>query len=251
MRDRIGHKKEIKDARADNVATQGSPREVLQAYVKGLDGVANAGKPSMIFLYANGRVNRDHPFRRSMENAVERSRVVQQHVLHNRRAFEADSTQRAISRFRPSTRHDFRAAIGTKYFNSLKVNLFSVDPNANPVMNGTNMPLIVFTDKDGEIKEILAGPGLRPVTVFKTMAKIMNDSGYENFARQVAIANKCMNLIYKAEVEIRDTSARRNSQSNQNKIANLREWIEKCQTEYEESLAAIEKTEKPETVASN
>lgn len=253
MRDRIGHKKEMKNAQVGDIPAQGNPREILETYVKDLDGVANAGKPSMVFLYAGGKVGRDHAFRRSMDNAVENSRVVQQHVLHSIPAFTSDSTQRAISRFRPSTNHDFRAAIGSKYFNTVQVNLFSVDPNTHPVMNGTNMPLIVFTNEKGEVAEILSGPGLRPATVFKTMTKIMQDQGYENFAKQVMMANKCMNLMYKAETDMRDTQSRRNSQSNQDKIAKLKEWIATCQKEYEDSLAAITKSEKSdaETVASN
>lgn len=239
MRNRIGHKNNFKNATNEPAKSEGSAKEVLEQYVSSLSGVSNGDKPSIVFLYSSGSVARSHPMFRQLSGVTKSSKAVQQLLLHTRPAFIAESSDRAVPRPRPNTTHDFRVPIGSNYFNCVSVNLFNVQPTDNDKINCLTAPLIVITNPKGEVIDIHAGPSLRSANVFRSMTKVMQDLGYKNFASEIAKANKYLNMMYRAEVEVAELKARRQTTATKNKISQYSEAINQLETRYSETVEQI------------
>lgn len=239
MRNRIGHKDNFKNESNKPADTEASGREALTEYISKLSGVTTGDKPSLIFLSSTGKVDRKHPMFRQLDGVDKASKAVQQVVFHTRPAFISNASDRAVRRPRPNTVHDFRVAIGSNYFNCVNVNLFDVAVSDSNKINQFTAPIVIVTNAKGEVQDILTGRQIRSASVFKAMATVMQDSGYENFAMQVAEANKILNLLYRAEIELANVTARRATPANQNKASQYREAIKVGESKYEEAINAI------------
>lgn len=245
VRKSIGHKDNFKDVLSKPAQTDGSTRDALVTYVANLPDVKGAGKPSLIFLHSQGELDPADPMAPQMLEVARACRAVEQTTLHTIRAFTADPSNRSAQPIRPSTWHDFRVAIGSSHFNCSKVNLFNIDPKDNPKINMLTAPVIVVTDVHGEVVGLHSGEDLNAASVFESMAKVMQASGYANFDQQITSANKDLNKVYQANLELMKLATRKQTPDTLNAIDEPKKGIDACMAEYEQKLAKIAKA-KPE-----
>jgi hypothetical protein len=250
VRSRIGHQKNFKTVTSKPAESEASLRQALEEYATGLPGVKDSGRPSIIFLYSYRNVDREDPMYARLQATAKACRAVEQTTLHSISAFTSDSSERAVQRPRPNTTHDFRVAIGSEYFDCIKVNLSDIDPQDNPKVNCLSVPVIIVTGADGQVVGTHTGAAAaRASTVFRSMAKAMRDMGYADFTRPVTDANKAMNMIYRAQIELKNLDARKSDAARDRNLAKMRAAIDAWQERYDEAMAKIVKAEPVDAAA--
>jgi len=174
----------------DNRANAGKTKSIMvQTYADAIAGVKGAGRASLIFFET-----REEKGERLTPQA-EASGLVKTNV------FKGEAEREKINRA------NFRAAIATKLFHCVIIDVTKVVPEKDKIFCSSNAPLILLTDKEGKVVKLLSGSSqCKTGTVYMWM-QTAQKAGGKDIDSVVSKINKAMIDLLKAEYRINLSNA--------------------------------------------